>query len=439
MSKNRKVFLLGAGAALDWSNAPRTVDITNAIRKSGFKNAQGEYVTEKIFQCLWKKNEKEKRPEPNFETILSVIEDFLQFWLRDENDWPSGLSFFIDKKDEEWSEFIDLEVNQKLNRSKQSYSIEFPYSSTLSISGSNIKYKTHPNAKYFELLLIDLFQVISAKISDYSFYTEYNEKFYKNEENSEINELVQSYIKTESKNNILRMYSLNYDKIFQVLFEKEDIPIIQGFHTEGNNIISQLNRNGVRAMPKSILFDREKHCIYHLHGNVNWKINTSNKSGLEAYEYRLKGFEDFNDNSANIGLKIEQGKPLFLTNIVTGYQKTQRTSLSPFRQMMSAFDMDCYTADELIIIGYSFGDEHINDIIRQARKVNTDLKIKIVDPGFEVKKSTLELITNWGDLSELSWQNKSDDIIENEKLSIEVYKVGFKDYLKNHALRKEAI
>jgi hypothetical protein len=69
--EKRKMFLLGAGAALDWHNAPTTFEITETIRQSGFKNANDEYVTDKIYQWL-----SENGKDPNFETILSVIEDF---------------------------------------------------------------------------------------------------------------------------------------------------------------------------------------------------------------------------------------------------------------------------------------------------------------------------------------------------------------------------
>ena len=56
--------------------------------------------------------------------------------------------------------------------------------------------------------------------------------------------------------------------------------------------------------------------------------------------------------------------------------------ISPFKQMQSAFDKDCCLADEIYIIGYSFGDEHINSSLRTAVKHNQKLKIIIVDPYF---------------------------------------------------------
>ena len=427
--KKRKVFLLGAGAAMDWHKGPSTSKITKFIRESGFKNAEGEYVTEKIFQWL-----SENGKEPNFETILSVIEYFFQFWMRDKNDWPNGLNYFIDKEDVKWRDFIDLEINQRLKQNKNNrYSIEFPSSVHLTHLGSNISSNIHPNAKYFELLLIELFQIISSIIADYSFYTSFNQKFYLCGNNSEINGLMQTYIRNESKTKFLRLYSLNYDNILQVLFEKEGIPIIQGFDTNGRNIVCRLDNYGVKPSPNSILFERNKHCVYHLHGNANWIIKEYNDNVIKSYEYRLKGYIDFNDNSANLERNMEQGKPLFLTNIVTGYQKTQRTSLSPLRQMMSSFDMDCQTADEIIIIGYSFGDEHINDIIRQAKKENNNLKVKIVDPSFtheRAKQFLLNFISDWGKISDFVFKEINKNELISEQYNVEIYKMNFRSYLQ---------
>jgi len=54
-----------------------------------------------------------------------------------------------------------------------------------------------------------------------------------------------------------------------------------------------------------------------------------------------------------------------------GLSKAQKTSVSPFRQLLSAFDRDCFEANKLYIFGYSFGDERLKDIIRNARNLIT--------------------------------------------------------------------
>src|SRR6202035_1558321 len=84
-------------------------------------------------------------------------------------------------------------------------------------------------------------------------------------------------------------------------------------------------------------------------------------------------------------VQIEKGKTLLVTSIVTGYQKAQRGMITPFKQMQAAFDRDCCFADEIYVIGYSFGDEHINESMRTAIRHNEKLKITIVDKKKEMK------------------------------------------------------
>lgn len=50
--------------------------------------------------------------------------------------------------------------------------------------------------------------------------------------------------------------------------------------------------------------------------------------------------------------------------------------------MQAAFDKDCCFADEIYVIGYSFGMEHINESIKTALRHNENVKITIVDPNF---------------------------------------------------------
>jgi len=428
MKKRRKVFLFGAGAALAWYNAPSTQQITEIICKTGFKNAKGEFVTKKIFQWLQKEGY-----EPNFETIFSVIEDFLRYWKRSKEAWNNGVFYFVDSQNSNWKDFIDLKKYQILKESSGgNYSIHIP---DRHFNRVNANRKTmHPNAKYFELLLTDIHKVLNSLISKYSFFTVVNDGFYKKEENRRINSLFQSYIRCESEDSCLRMYTLNYDVVFQVLFEKENIPIIQGFDTKERNVICRLEHGGAKPDPYEVIHDRESHCIYHLHGNIYWSVNRKHHLDIrktsDKYEYQLLGYPDFNNNSSSSDVEMEQGNKLFLSNIITGYQKLQRTALSPFRQMMSSFDQDCYEADELFIIGYSFGDEHINDIVRQAKKVNKSLKIKIVNPGYN-DELNLKLYIDWNQKIEDFKKTKlSEDHWQYPNMGVEVYKMKFEEFLE---------
>jgi len=54
--------------------------------------------------------------------------------------------------------------------------------------------------------------------------------------------------------------------------------------------------------------------------------------------------------------------------------------------MQAAFDRDCCSSDTLYIIGYGFGDEHINMCIKTAIRYNSHLRVVIVDPSFIINK-----------------------------------------------------
>lgn len=59
--------------------------------------------------------------------------------------------------------------------------------------------------------------------------------------------------------------------------------------------------------------------------------------------------------------------------------KASRILFPPHLQFYNSFYTDCIRADQLMIIGYSFSDVHINQTIKSALKANNKLKVLIVD------------------------------------------------------------
>ncbi|PNW26935.1 SIR2 family protein [Formosa algae] len=88
---------------------------------------------------------------------------------------------------------------------------------------------------------------------------------------------------------------------------------------------------------------------------------------------------------------------MVVSNIISGYQKTQKLSVAPFRQMQSAFDRDCLFTEKIYIIGYSFGDKHINEMIRVAITHNPNVKIIIIDPSYKDEKAKKAILEIWSD------------------------------------------
>ncbi|MBK5271559.1 MAG: SIR2 family protein [Bacteroidia bacterium] len=166
---------------------------------------------------------------------------------------------------------------------------------------------------------------------------------------------------------------------------------------------------------------------YNLHGSAYWTIQNENSNNLPGYQYFLSGVPETNDSAATI--EIESGRKLLLTNIITGYQKVQKTAISPFRQMLSAFDRDCFDANELYIIGYSFGDEHINDIIRNARKYNSDLEIILINPTFNDEQFMFDFILHWGSVRGMIYKNNGKDEIISPDYKVRVLQKRFGEFL----------
>ncbi len=112
-----------------------------------------------------------------------------------------------------------------------------------------------------------------------------------------------------------------------------------------------------------------------------WIVTQANRLLVDC----LSPIFDLPLNKELASVQMEKGKTLLFTNTITGYQKAQRGMITPFKQMQAAFDRDCSLADEVYVIGYSFGDEHINESLKTALRHNKKHRITIVDPRFKNK------------------------------------------------------
>jgi len=309
IKKKRSVFLFGAGASKNW-NGPLASELTELICASGFKNKKGQHITQVIYDWLVTTSKLNKE-EVNFETIINVIEDFIDFWSKAKSGQINGLAFFteISNKDT-WEELMNFEL---VEIDKKKYKMEIPSGGLVANDElKTVNYAKYPvpEALYFEMLLKNLFTVIQTKILEYSYLTKSHSKPL--DTNHKINGLAISYFKNKQKDSLLRLYALNYDRVFQFLFKK---------------------------------------------------------AGIKA--------------------------------------------------------------DELIIIGYSFSDPYINDIIDKAREVNQGLKIEIVDPNINIATFLKNHVAKWKKWKDLfTLYSPKDDIKEIPYFNLTIYKTTFEGYFK---------
>lgn len=416
--KRRKVLLLAAGATLDWCQAPSTKLITQKITEIGFRNKQGEWIT----KCIFDKLNNGKEPDyqrVNFETIINVIEDFIVFWSKNDSNL---LSHFIPQDHIDWDNYIG---NYKISKGNKTYNLIIEGESEAVTSRS----ESIPNNKpcqvvYFEILLMKIFDFIISEIDKYS-NTYKNKGIYK-KDNKNINDAFVNYFK-KSKEEIIRIYSTNYDKIIETLLKDQNIDFTDGFQDLPVDFPPHIRH----MVPHAIYLNENRNCIYHLHGSAYWKVVDQDENGLDYYNFVSGIYPEFSFNSGIPSFSIEKSNSIPIFNIITGYRKVLRTGLSPFRQFFSAFDRDCYKADELTIVGYSFGDEHINDIINKARYSNKNLKINIIDPCFNFDSFSTYFIPKWGHLNFILDHIKIDKkTTKYKQIGLTVYKMSFFEYLK---------
>lgn len=360
--KKSTVFLFGAGSTIAWKS-PSTDELTKIIIDCGFRTKDNsKFITQLIYDQLIDVVKDKKLI--NFETILSVIDELSIFYSRFSkfNYNHSLLKVLYDLKFSD--EVLNFEIT---NQDYLNTWIKIPGY----IDEKKGIYTGNQTAEqfFFNSLINVLISQISNRISEYSWHTD----GYSAIPDVKSTELFQNWILDIHKDSSIRMYSLNYESIFKILLEKKRIQFFDGFSD-----LILVDNFGHIAPPDivKILMDNESNIFYNLHGSAYWRI-------IDEKLYKTDHpYIQLNDRDV-VTVEIEKGRSLMLTNIITGYNKIHRGYITPFRQMQLRFDMDCLTADEIYIIGYSLGDKHINQSIKASILYNEKVKIHIVDPQVE--------------------------------------------------------
>lgn len=421
MNNKNNVFLFGAGAVLDWGG-PLTSQLTSHIRKIGFTvKGSSQKITDYIFQALLKNGYEES--EINFETIINVIEELAIYFseFNGKSNTPSLLRVFV--TGDKIKNVFDFGI--KGGQRKHAYTLEVPNGKEYEFSNYALN-NENPYQFYLQHLLAEILSAISSLISEYSYHTNSHSVVDTNTENS-IN--FQKWIKGIEACKTLRLYTLNYDRVFKILIDNTGIDCFEGFASTGESE----DMKGLRCNIKKIIEDNNINVHYNLHGSAFWRVVPSNFTQLPSPEIVFTGVPNLQLNDEITNLQMEKGKPLYLTNIITGFQKAQKSLLSPFKQMQFSFERDCLETEKLYIIGYSFGDEHINQCIKNALRYNINLKIEIVDPDF-INKDMDYL------LSITLFQYLENEFITPQKVGenkfsyfggiVTVYTLKFSEYLK---------
>ena len=168
-----------------------------------------------------------------------------------------------------------------------------------------------------------------------------------------------------------KIFTLNYDTFFEDAASEIKAVVIDGFCFNEKRIFNStdfdldiVQRENSRIHKEENFYDKVFH-LYKMHGSVTWQL-----AGREIKKL----------DKSQIGGNEE---PLL---IYPNASKFEESYQMPFYEMISRFQISLRaTNTTLMIIGYSFGDAHVNRMIEEAVDSNLSLKVIVVDK--EVKES----------------------------------------------------
>lgn len=161
-----------------------------------------------------------------------------------------------------------------------------------------------------------------------------------------------------SENVVLNVFSLNYDLIFEQVFNSSTYKILDNGFSE-RHISDNMVRYWVADFNNEL--NQTKINLYKLHGSLDWEYNK------ETQEISIK--ESINDGK----------EPLMIFG-----SSSKMLSFDPFLYILSSFREKLEQATIFVAIGYSFHDKYINNLLIQQLSQNTNedkpKKLLIIDP-----------------------------------------------------------
>lgn len=217
-----------------------------------------------------------------------------------------------------------------------------------------------------------------------------------------------------SENLVLNIFSLNYDLVFEKTFNSDNSRILDtGFAEKRNS--ENLTRYWATDFNNEM--NQTKINLYKLHGSIDW-------------EY----IEDSEEVSIKESIDDDR-EPL----IIFG-SSTKMLSFDPFLYLLSKFREKLKEATIFIVIGYSFHDKYINNMLIQQLTQNTDedkpKKMLVVNPQYK-DKSPKDFAD---ELKKIQDMKSINDVINFRQISPERIKLiprytsdFYKDYFANNA------
>ena len=181
------------------------------------------------------------------------------------------------------------------------------------------------------------------------------------------------------KHSRLKLFTTNYDMLFEQAANEAGFMIIDGFSFTFPRIFNGNNYDYDIVIRKNSRINAQENYagkvfhLYKLHGSLDWTRDKETRRVEKC---------NFQEN--------EEPVMIFPSSI-----KYETSYEQPFFEMMSRFQTELRADNALlIIIGYSFGDKHINSMIFEALELNHSLQMVVVDPSIEKFQDIIKRTTN---------------------------------------------
>jgi len=183
--------------------------------------------------------------------------------------------------------------------------------------------------------------------------------------------------------NPIELFTTNYDLLFEEAFEEKKYPYFDGFVGSINPFI----------IPECIDAENSKQYsnvyvpiswlrLWKIHGSINW--------------YLYKDGAGKNRITRNTGRTVNPGDEIMIFPSRQKYDESRRLPFLLFHDRLRKY---LSSGESMLLVnGYSFGDEHINEILFQALRANKRLAITALLYGnfTEGKRITDQAVLKYG-------------------------------------------
>lgn len=203
----------------------------------------------------------------------------------------------------------------------------------------------------------------------------------------------------------LPVFSLNYDLIFETVFNNDQEQLVDvGF--------SQKRWSGDFGDPNS----SAKVKLFKLHGSVDWYFDESDE-------------------------EVKQGVPDEVRPLIVFGSGPKLQSYDPFLSLLGGFREKLKAANLFVVVGYSFQDKYINNILIQSLSSGLNKKMLVIDPA--VAPDKMKFIDRVERFQALKSMNEIINLTKISPARVEIYQMTagafFKSFLGNSAQKLKEV